>query len=396
MSEPRIVDRRHEALGGQKVDRPVSAIKTIVWHYTATLNSFITNHERFWQNTYGWDRGGYHYYISRDGTIYWNYNHERITWGVANNNYDTVHMSLEASRADNYTPEQIKSRDWLTRKLMKELNIKADNVKGHYEVYNNTSCPGYTRAEMDNFRRQLAKAPVVESAKVHKVQSGDTLWAISKRYGTSVDELKRLNGLDSNLIVVGQNLVISGVPVADVPKLRPLDEVAQDVIDGKYGNYPGRKTKLEAEGYNYNEVQAVVDRLVVKKNLLPMDAVVEKVLAGEYGNYPARKTKLEAEGYDYAEVQAAVDAQAKANKPKPTPKQYVYLPSNNKTWRVYPLDKSPVIGNERGLLAPATYGGLKYEVLGWSQKDVAIIQTQDLGRVKIYVGPDTNARISIE
>lgn len=43
---------------------------------------------------------------------------------------------------------------------------------------------------------------------------------------------------------------------------KTLDEVAQDVLEGKYGNYPERKTRLEAEGYNYSEVQARVNELV--------------------------------------------------------------------------------------------------------------------------------------
>lgn len=43
---------------------------------------------------------------------------------------------------------------------------------------------------------------------------------------------------------------------------KSIDEVAQDVIDGKYGNYPERKTKLEAEGYSYSEVQKRVNELV--------------------------------------------------------------------------------------------------------------------------------------
>ena len=43
---------------------------------------------------------------------------------------------------------------------------------------------------------------------------------------------------------------------------KSVDEVAQDVLEGKYGNYPERKTRLEAEGYNYSEVQARVNELV--------------------------------------------------------------------------------------------------------------------------------------
>lgn len=43
----------------------------------------------------------------------------------------------------------------------------------------------------------------------HQVASGDTLWDIAQRYGTTVEELMRLNDLDSSLITVGQELIIS-------------------------------------------------------------------------------------------------------------------------------------------------------------------------------------------
>jgi murein DD-endopeptidase MepM/ murein hydrolase activator NlpD len=43
---------------------------------------------------------------------------------------------------------------------------------------------------------------------------------------------------------------------------KSIDEVAQDVISGKYGNYPERKEKLEAEGYNYSEVQGRVNEIL--------------------------------------------------------------------------------------------------------------------------------------
>lgn len=46
---------------------------------------------------------------------------------------------------------------------------------------------------------------------------------------------------------------------------KSLDEIANDVIAGKYGNYPERKEKLEAEGYNYSEVQARVNEMLAPK-----------------------------------------------------------------------------------------------------------------------------------
>lgn len=40
------------------------------------------------------------------------------------------------------------------------------------------------------------------------VKSGDSLWSIAKRYDVSVDELKNANNLSSNLLTIGQELVI--------------------------------------------------------------------------------------------------------------------------------------------------------------------------------------------
>lgn len=40
------------------------------------------------------------------------------------------------------------------------------------------------------------------------VRSGDTLWLLSQRYGTTVDELRRLNGLTGDLLNIGQVLRI--------------------------------------------------------------------------------------------------------------------------------------------------------------------------------------------
>ena len=54
---------------------------------------------------------------------------------------------------------------------------------------------------------------------VHTVASGDTLWALSRRYGVSVDGLVRANALaDPDLLSIGDRLVIpGGRGVAGVP-----------------------------------------------------------------------------------------------------------------------------------------------------------------------------------
>ena len=42
----------------------------------------------------------------------------------------------------------------------------------------------------------------------YTVKSGDSLWSISKKFGITVDELKQANNLTSNLLSIGQNLLI--------------------------------------------------------------------------------------------------------------------------------------------------------------------------------------------
>jgi LysM repeat protein len=44
-----------------------------------------------------------------------------------------------------------------------------------------------------------------------------------------------------------------------------VDELAQEVLDGKWGNGTDRKERLTAAGYDYSAVQAKVNALVKKQ-----------------------------------------------------------------------------------------------------------------------------------
>ncbi len=46
------------------------------------------------------------------------------------------------------------------------------------------------------------------SAKVHTVVRGDSLWAMSKKYGVSVDAIKQANGMTKDTVVLGTKLQI--------------------------------------------------------------------------------------------------------------------------------------------------------------------------------------------
>ena len=58
---------------------------------------------------------------------------------------------------------------------------------------------------------QVLKIPSGQGTNIsYTVVSGDTLWSIARRYGTTVDAIKRLNGLTGDEIRVGQTLLIPG------------------------------------------------------------------------------------------------------------------------------------------------------------------------------------------
>lgn len=86
---------------------------------------------------------------------------------------------------------------------------------------------------------------------------------------------------------------------------KSVDEVAAEVLQGKWGSGVDRKNKLTTAGYNYTEVQNKVNQLVKGKK--STEEIAKEVIAGKWGSGAARKQKLTAAGYNYSEVQAMVN-----------------------------------------------------------------------------------------
>lgn len=90
-----------------------------------------------------------------------------------------------------------------------------------------------------------------------------------------------------------------------------LETVAKLVIKGKFGNGAERKTKLESYGYDYEDVQEVVNKLltnqVTGKSKKSNEEIAREVILGKWGNGYARKTRLTKAGYDYKKIQSIVN-----------------------------------------------------------------------------------------
>ena len=83
-------------------------------------------------------------------------------------------------------------------------------------------------------------------------------------------------------------------------------EVAKEVIAGKWGNGQARKAKLEAAGYNYPNIQALVNQQLAQRKV-DLTKIAIEVANGQWGNGEARRQKLEAAGYNYDDIQAIVN-----------------------------------------------------------------------------------------
>jgi len=74
---------------------------------------------------------------------------------------------------------------------------------------------------------------VASTTTTYKVQAGDTLFSIAKRYSMTVTELKSLNGLTSDTIKVGQTLKVSGKAITSSPSSDSVLDTNKLIQDAK-------------------------------------------------------------------------------------------------------------------------------------------------------------------
>lgn len=84
---------------------------------------------------------------------------------------------------------------------------------------------------------------------------------------------------------------------------KTVNELATEVIAGKWGNGIERKNRLTAVGYDYYMVQKRVNELLDSN----LDQIARSVINGDWDNGYERKRRLEAAGYDYTTVQNRVN-----------------------------------------------------------------------------------------
>ncbi len=168
----------------------------------------------------------------------------------------------------------------------------------------------------------------------------------------------------------------------------------------RYGNVSGYSMNInEISGIPNDEGNIYDDGYRETSSKKTIDEIAKEIINdtnnqkwGTTDTNPTRQQRLESAGYNYQQVQDRVNELLGIKKTTNTIKK-LYLPAYANSWRVYPLDKAPYIGNECGFLRPSKFGGLTYDIIRYINDYVVVIKTRDFGTVQIYVAPDTGAVI---
>lgn len=86
--------------------------------------------------------------------------------------------------------------------IARKFNVSVDDLKSLNNLTSNSLSIG-----------MVLKIPPYSNKKneetnVYVVKSGDSLWSIARKFNSTVDEIKRLNSLQSNILSIGQKLVV--------------------------------------------------------------------------------------------------------------------------------------------------------------------------------------------
>ncbi|MBO5062891.1 MAG: N-acetylmuramoyl-L-alanine amidase [Campylobacter sp.] len=251
-------------------------IKYIVVHYVGATGGAEANCMYF----LNWDRGASaHYFVGHVGEVWQCVEDKDIAWHCGakkyvhadcrNSNSIGVEMCVRKDAKGNwyFEPQTVASTIDLVKELMSKYDIPVENVIRHFDV-TGKMCP----------------QPYVKD---------ENAWRVFK------------NALVGGVVVKENTTVVK-------PTVKSVEVIAKEVIKGSWGNGSERKERLTKAGYNYTEVQDKVNELLgAKKQAAPpksVDAIAREVIKGLWGNGADRKTRLEANGYNYREVQNRVNA----------------------------------------------------------------------------------------
>ena len=225
-----------------------------------------------------------HYYV--DNVCAWqNLPHSLSGWhaadGSGNGNRRTIAIECIMSSAYNSTDK--KSEDNCARlaaALLKQYRLDINHLYTHTHwlnvrdgrngtidqlntMYNRYKmCPAYILPHWAEFKKKV-QSYMKSGTSVSKNPTTKQLYRVRKSWSDAKSQIGAFSSLDN-----AKKACKSGYSVFDAngnvvyPTKKSIDEIAREVIQGKWGNGTDRKNKLTNAGYDYNAVQKRVNELM--------------------------------------------------------------------------------------------------------------------------------------
>ena len=198
--------------------------------------------------------------------------------------------------------ENTRGLDWrsisnaLMLGIMQEYNLQLNAIGYKMGIYSSRSA-FWNEKMSDPWYDNISKWVAEYGDKVNDFNRPYDIWQYTSK--------GRVNGINGN---VDMNVTYNNVfSFEQAPSVKSNEQLADEVINGKWGNGADRKNRLTAVGYNYEAVQAIVNERLGKSNLKSLDEIAREVVRGKWGNGSERVKRLTAAGYDAKAVQSRVN-----------------------------------------------------------------------------------------
>lgn len=272
------------------------------------------------------------YGIGYDGEIACYVDEENRAWTSSNRANDCQAITIEVANSANGEPWPISDAAWNSLvKLCVDIcrrygfRLTYDGTPNgsltRHDMFANTNCPGKTlggrfKELADTVNAQLdgkvEPTPSTPSGSKSNEELADEV--IAGKWGNGDDRKNRLNAAGYNYSAIQSivNQKLSGGSSAPKASTKSNETIAQEVINGAWGNGQERKDKLTAAGYDYNAIQSIVNQKLgagssSNSNKKSNETIANEVIRGDWGNGQDRKNRLQAAGYDYNAIQAIVN-----------------------------------------------------------------------------------------
>ena len=201
----------------------------------------------------------------------------------------------------------------LVKDLMAKYNIPASHVARHYDV-TRKNCPAplvENPARWDDFKARLGgSSKPINNNKSNEQVAYEVYCGL---WGNGQDRKDKLTNAGYNPLTIQDIVNSKYYGVKKVVATKSIDTVAHEVINGAWGNGADRRNRVTAAGYNYDEVQKRVNEILLGtstpvNNRKSNEQIAQEVINGAWGNGQDRKNRLTAAGYDASAIQKIVNA----------------------------------------------------------------------------------------